>query len=225
MPKINDIQKIDRPREKLAKYGPSKLSNTELLAILLRSGGRNCNAIQLARKILKKFPEQTLVNANISDLSDIKDIGPAKACEIVAFIELGKRILKNKTAQLILSAKDVWKLSKDFRDSKKEHFAVFYLDNHHQEIKKEIVSIGTLTNSLVHPREVFEPAIIHHAAHIIVAHNHPSGHLKPSKDDIQITKRLIEAGELLGIELLDHVILTKDKWLSMKKEGLAFGKM
>ena len=225
MPKINDIQKVDRPREKLAKYGPGKLSDVELLAILLRTGGKNCNAVQLAKKILKKFPKQTLVNADISELRDIKDIGLAKACEIIAFIELGKRILKEKPSQLILSAEDVWKLCQDFRDSKREHFAVFYLDNRYQEIKKDIISIGTLTSSLVHPREVFEPAILHNSAHIIVAHNHPTGYLGPSEDDIKITNRLIAAGQLLGIELLDHIILTKDKWLSMKKEGLAFGKI
>ncbi|MFA4930945.1 MAG: DNA repair protein RadC [Patescibacteria group bacterium] len=225
MPKLKDINKIAHPREKLAKYGPGKLSNTELLAILLRTGGKNCNVLQLAKKIFKQYPKQSLIATNVAQLRNIKDLGLAKACEIVACIELGKRLLKDKPAQLILSAQDVWDRCGDIRPHKKEHFVVFYLDNRHQEIKRDTVSIGTLTASLVHPREVFEPAISHSAAHILVAHNHPSGELQPSTDDIEITRRLIEAGKILGIELLDHVIVTRHKWLSMKKEGLAFGKM
>ncbi|MEI8343625.1 MAG: DNA repair protein RadC [Candidatus Moraniibacteriota bacterium] len=215
MPKIKDISKIDRPREKLEKYGPEKLTSPELLAILLRTGTKDCNVLELSKKILKKFPDQKLLEANIEDLSEIHGLGKVKASEIIACLEFGKRILKDKKSALILSPKDVWENCKDIRDHKKEHFVVFFLDTRNQEIQREIISVGTLNANLVHPREVFEPAIKHTAAQIIVAHNHPSGNPEPSDDDIAITRRLQEAGKILGIEVLDHVIVTKTSYFSI----------
>jgi len=215
VPKIKDISKIDRPREKLEKYGPEKLTSPELLAILLRTGTKDCNVLELSKKILKKFPDQKLLEANIEDLSEIHGLGKVKASEIIACLEFGKRILKDKKSALILSPKDVWENCKDIRDHKKEHFVVFFLDTRNQEIQREIISVGTLNANLVHPREVFEPAIKHTAAQIIVAHNHPSGNPEPSDDDIAITRRLQEAGKILGIEVLDHVIVTKTSYFSI----------
>ena len=121
---------------------------------------------------------------------------------------------------LILSPKDVWENCKDIRDQKKEYFVVFYLDTRNQEIEREVISVGTLNANLVHPREVFEPAIKHSCAQIIVSHNHPSGNPEPSTDDIRMTKRLIEAGNILGIEMIDHVIVTKKAYLSIKNHQI-----
>lgn len=218
--KIKDLPKIDRPREKLEKYGPEKLSNSELLAILLRTGGKGINVIELANKILKKFGGNGLVKTNVKDLKNTFGLGSAKACEIVASLELGRRLLQNKQSALLLSPDDVWKELKDLRDHKKEHFVIFFLDSHNQEIKREIISIGTVNASLVHPREVFEPAIKNLAAQIIIAHNHPSGDNQPSPEDIVLTQRLIEAGKILGIEIIDHIIVSKNGFTSFKQLNL-----
>jgi len=225
MVKIKDIPRIERPREKLVKYGPGKLSNSELLAILLRSGVKGTNVIELAKKILKKLEREKLANLAYQDLKGFSGIGPVKACEIIACFELGKRLLKDKKSVLILSPEAVWQEMKDIRGHKKEHFVVFYLDSRNkeigrEEIKREIISIGSLNANLVHPREVFEPAIKNSAAQIIVAHNHPSGDTEPSQDDIEITKRLVEAGKILGIEIVDHIIAAEKSFLSFSEKKL-----
>ena len=218
--RIKDLPKIERPREKLMKYGPEKLSNSELLAILLRSGKKGENVIELANKILKKFGTNELPNLTFNDLKDYSGLGPAKSCEIIACFELGKRLLKDKKAQIYLSPKEVWEELKDLRDHKKEHFVIFYLDSRNQEIKREIVSVGSLNANLVHPREVFEPAVRNLAAQVILAHNHPSGDTEPSEDDLELTKRLVESGKILGIEVIDHIIVVKNGFLSLKEKNL-----
>lgn len=217
---IKELPKIERPREKLIQYGPEKLSNSELLAILLRSGTKEENVVELANKILKRFSANELPNLTFDDLKDYPGLGPAKACEIIACFELGKRLLKDKKSQIYLTPKEIWKELKDLRDHKKEHFVIFYLNSRNQEIKREIISIGTLNASLVHPREVFEPAVRNLAAQIILAHNHPSGDPEPSEDDLEITKRLVESGKILGIEVLDHIIIAKTGFVSFKEKNL-----
>lgn len=220
MTKIKDLPKVDRPREKLIRYGPEKLSTSELLAILLRTGGKGINVVELANNILKKFSGDGLGKANVKELRNTFGLGIAKACEIVACFELGRRLLQHKQSALLLSPKDVWEELKDIRDNKKEHFVIFFLDARNQEIKREIISIGSLNANLVHPREVFEPAVRYLVAQIIIAHNHPSGDTEPSEDDLVITKRLVEAGKILGIEVVDHIIVAKDRFLSFKDQGL-----
>lgn len=217
--KLKEVPRIERPREKLQKYGAGKLSNSELLAILLRTGGKGVNVVELANNVLRKFGAHGLPGASIDELRGMFGLGPAKACEIVACLELGKRLLKGKKAALLLAPGDAWHELKDIRDHKKEHFVIFYLDTRHQTIQREIISVGTLTANLVHPREVFEPAIQHCAAQILVAHNHPSGDTEPSTQDIEVTKRLVEAGKILGIEVVDHVIVGRVGFLSMKERG------
>lgn len=217
---IKELPKVERPREKLIRYGPEKLSNSELLAIILRSGTKEENVIELANKILKRFNTNELPNLTFADLKDHPGLGPAKACEIVACFELGKRLLKDKKAQIYLKPKEIWEELKDLRDHKKEHFVIFYLDSRNQEIKREIISVGSLNANLVHPREVFEPAVRHLAAQIVLAHNHPSGDPEPSEDDLEITKRLIESGKVLGIEVVDHIIVTKTGFISFKEKNL-----
>ena len=218
--KIKDLPKIERPREKMERYGAEKLTNSELLAILLRSGSKGVNVVELSKKILAKFSGNGLAKASIEELKNTFGLGKAKACEIMACFELGKRLLQDKKSCIILSPKEVWEELKDIRDNKKEHFVVFFLDSRNQEIKREIISVGSLNANLVHPREVFEPAIRYLASHIIIAHNHPSGDTEPSQEDLEITKRLAEAGKILGIEIIDHVIVVKDKFLSFKEKKL-----
>lgn len=218
--KIKDLPKIDRPREKLEKYGPDKLSDAELLAVLLRTGVKGLNVIELSKKILRRFSQGKLIEAEFTELKKTFGLGSVKACEIIACMELGRRLLKDKKVELILSPRDVWENLKDIRDNKKEHFVVFYLDTRNQKIKREIISVGTLNANLVHPREVFEPAIGHTAAQILLAHNHPSGDTKPSDDDLEVTKRLLAASKILGIEIVDHVVVSENSFLSLKCEGL-----
>lgn len=217
---IKDIPKIERPREKLCKYGPGKLSDAELLAILLRTGAKELNVLDLSKKILRKFKDEKISEVSVKELEKIHGLGTAKSCEIVACFELGRRKLKGKKTSIILSPRNIWDRMADIRVSKKEHFVVFYLDSRSQEIEREIISIGTLTESLVHPREVFESAVINKTVSIIIAHNHPSGDTEPSEADIEITKKLTKAGKILGIKIVDHIIVTKDKWRSFQEENL-----
>jgi len=218
--KIKDLPKVDRPREKLEKYGPERLSDSELLAILLGTGVKGVNVVELSNKILKKFSGNGLSKASFKDLKNTFGLGSAKACEIAACFELGRRLLQNKQSSLLLSPKDVWDELKDIRDNKKEHFVIFFLDSRNQEIKREIISVGSLNANLVHPREVFEPAVKNLAAQIIIAHNHPSGDLEPSEEDLAITKKLTESGKILGIEILDHIIVSKVNYFSFKEQNL-----
>ncbi len=216
--KIKDLPKINLPREKLEKYGSSKLADFELLAVLLGSGIKGLNVLELSKKILKVIKKIGIKKVVLKDLLDIKGLGKAKASQIISVLELTNRFSENE--QEILSAKDVWQLCSDIRESKKEHFVVFYLDTQNCLIERQIISIGTLNSSLVHPREVFEPAIKFSAASILIAHNHPSGILDPSQEDREVTKRLVDAGNLLGISVIDHIILGKNGHLSFQQAKL-----
>ncbi len=218
--KIKDLPKVDRPREKLIKYGPKRLSNAELLAIVLSKGKKGENVVELAKKILKRIPLDNFLNLQLSDLKDVSGIGMVKAAQIIAVIEFGKRLINKGESISVLTPLDIWEELKDTRSKTKEYFVVFYLDVRNYVIKKEIISIGTLNASLVHPREVFEPAVHNLAAQIILSHNHPSGDPSPSEEDIKLTKQLIEAGKILGIEIIDHVIITKDNYQSLKEKGV-----
>lgn len=217
---IRDWPKLDRPREKLARYGVTRLSTTELLAILIGSGFQGQSAIEIAQMILKKFSSDRLATVAHKQLIEVAGLGPTKASIIMAALELGRRLLKEKPSQLLFRPKDVWAAMRDIRDQKKERCVVFFLDGHRQTIEREIISVGTVNASLVHPREVFEPAIKYLASQIIVAHNHPSGNLEPSADDLFMTERLVESGKILGIEVIDHVIVTGRSHFSLKEKGM-----
>lgn len=211
-----DMPRIERPIDKMIRYGASeKLTNADLLSIMLRA-----DTEAVARRVLRTCPVPADLAAR--SLSDLKAAGldEAQACELLAAFELGRRLLGGKKAGIYLKPRDIWEELRDIREAKKEHFVVFYLDTRNQEIKRDIVSIGTLNCNLVHPREVFEPAVRNLAASVIVAHNHPSGCLEPSDEDLSLTKRLSQAGKLLGIELLDHVIVAKGGFMSFKEKGL-----
>ena len=214
--KIKDLDKVDLPREKLAKYGSEKLKDYELLALLLGSGIKGLNVLELSKKILETIKRLGVKKVTLADLLKIKGLGEAKASQVFALLELGKRLnIANK--QEILSPSDVWNFCADIRALQREHFVAFYLDTQNCLIERQTISIGTLNSSLVHPREVFEPALAFHAASIIIAHNHPSGELSPSREDREVTKRLVEAGKIIGIDVIDHIILSKSSYLSFQQ--------
>lgn len=220
MTKIKDLPSIERPREKLQKYGAGKLSNSELLAILLRTGTKGKNAVEIAKQLLQKFGSAKIADASVQELAAGVGLGRVKAGEIVACFELGRRILQERKHYLHMSAEDVRDRLQDIRDHKKEHFVIFFLDTRNQEIRRETISVGTLNANLVHPREVFEHAILYNAAHVIVSHNHPSGNPEPSEEDKKVTQRLVEAGKILGIALLDHIIVAQSGYYSFKAHHL-----
>lgn len=222
---IKELPKDERPREKLSKYGVDSLSNSELLAILLRNGTREISVLELSNKLLALDQEgiSFLASCTVEELSRIKGIGVAKACQIIAAIELGKRIAtKPKKNRInITSPKEVAELFiEEMRYYKKEFFKVLLLNTKNEIIMIDDVSVGNLNSAIVHPREVFTNAIKKSASSIILIHNHPSGNPKPSKEDIEITKRLMDAGELMGIEVLDHLIIGDGIYLSFKEDAI-----
>ncbi|MBI5470329.1 DNA repair protein RadC [Candidatus Kaiserbacteria bacterium] len=217
--KLKALPKIELPREKLTKYGTERLSDYELLAIILGSGIKGVNVLTLSKSILKRVAEVGSVSLIPGDLSNVRGLGKVKRLQVVAILELAKRLHKKGQSE-ILSTKDIWNMCNDFYSSSKEHFVAFYLDTQSRLIERRVISVGTLDASVVHPRDVFEPALTLHAASIIVCHNHPSGSTKPSSSDIVLTKMLTEAGVLLGITLEDHVIVSRKETTSMKSEGL-----
>ncbi len=218
--KIKEMELCDQPQEKLLKYGCSRLSNAELLAIIIRTGTRGEGAVDLARKVLNKLEIKNYLDISSDLISQIPGLGKAKSSQIIACLELGKRIFTGKKHRLYATPQDIWQEMRDLRSHRKEYFVAFFLDSRSQEIERKIISVGSIDKTLVHPREVFEPAIRYAAAHIIVAHNHPSGDAEPSDIDMLVTKRLADSGKLLGIELVDHVIVTKDSYISLKARGL-----
>lgn len=202
------------------RYGPNKLTTVELLALILGSGNRGQNVLELSRKVLLKFAQQNLANASPVELEQTYGLGKGRASAIAASFELGRRFLGDKKTEIIYSGEDIWRALKDIVKHKKEYFIIFYLDARSQEIEREIISVGTVSASLVHPREVFEPAIAKLASGIVVAHNHPSNLLEPSREDIMTTSRLVQAGEILGIPVLDHVIVSRSGYYSFKDHNL-----
>lgn len=217
--KMKDLSRIELPREKFIKYGSSKLADHELLAILLGSGIKGLNVLELSKKILEEVNRLRPQHPTLKQLLEIKGLGKAKALLILSALEFGNR-MNTKSCVEILSPQDIWNHCADIRDSKREHFVAFYLDTQNRLIERQIISIGTLDCSLVHPREVFEPAIRLCAASIIVAHNHPSGNLEASVEDREVTRRLVEAGEILGIKLEDHIIAARSGFTNLKQKAL-----
>jgi DNA repair protein RadC len=222
---VHDLPLSERPRERLAKLGSEALSSQEILALILGRGIKGESVIVTAQKLLSKFGNlKNLASASVEELTQIKGIGPAKAAQLKATFELSKR-LENSSSEAtkitVKSPEDVIKAARNLlKGKKKEHFLVLCLDTRNHLIKTSTVSIGSLDCSIVHPREVFKDAISSSAASVIFIHNHPSGDPTPSEDDIKMTKRLIEAGEIIGIEVLDHIIICDSEHLSMKAKNL-----
>ena len=218
MTALRDLHKQDKPREKLAAKGVQALRNDELLSVLLGSGVRGKDVRKLSREIIAMM-DREFDTLDLDKLCDIHGLGTAKASQILAAIELSKRYLI-RTNRRITDAKDVYDELRQYVDRQQEYFLSITLDGASHIINTRTVFIGTLNQSLVHPREVFADAIADRAAGIIIAHNHPSGTLEPSHADRAITNRLAEVSRLVGIELLDHVILTRGGYFSFSDEGL-----
>lgn len=208
MSKIKDRRKDERPREKLQAKGASALSDLELLMAIIGSGTAQADVIKISRDV-KKLLDGKGSELTFNDLLAIKSLGPAKATQIMAGFELWRRQFEVTDRPIIDSPEKAIEQLADIRDKKQEYFVCITLDGANHLIAKRIITIGTLTSSLVHPREVFADAITDRAASIIVAHNHPSGSLEPSRADKAVTTRLQEAATLLGITMLDHIIVTK----------------
>ncbi|MCZ7355544.1 MAG: DNA repair protein RadC [Candidatus Methanoperedens sp.] len=220
--RIQDMRKEERPRERLLKSGPSVLSDSELLAIILRTGSQNENVINLSQRILSQYSLKQLSQTNHSQLMDIHGIKESKAAQIAACFEIARRLesFSEDAKPKINSPEDVYRrIYPKMREQKKESFIELCLDTKNQIIKEETISIGSLNANIVHPREVFKTALAESAAHIIVAHNHPSGDPTPSREDIEITKKLVETGKIIGIDVLDHVIIGDGRHFSMKEAG------
>ncbi|TCS76496.1 DNA replication and repair protein RadC [Effusibacillus lacus] len=221
---VRDVPVEDRPRERMLRDGSQSLSNADLLAILLRTGSNGQSVMSLAEQLLARFGGlRSLMEADIREMTDIPGMGPAKALQVQAAIELGKRIarLTRKPLTVIRSPQDVADLFMDrLRFEKKEHFIVVHLDTKNQVLTEETVSVGSLDSSIVHPREIFKTALKKSSASIICVHNHPSGDPTPSREDILVTKRLAEVGQIMGIELLDHVVIGEQRFISLKEQGL-----
>ena len=220
---IKDFDLSDRPREKLIKEGSDSLSDEELLAIILSTGTKEKNAIELAREILANFSYQELYDIEVNELTKINGIKVAKASKIVASLKFGKRIAKRvnqRSITKIEKSEDIYNfLKEELADKKNEFFYAILLDTKNVIISKELITKGTLDASLVHPREAFRPAIKKSAKSIIFAHNHPSGNPRPSAEDYNITRRLVDAGNLLDINVLDHIIIGENDYYSFKKEN------
>jgi DNA repair protein RadC len=221
---VRDLPRQERPRERLQKFGAEALSAQELLALVIGRGIPKKSVMNIAQELLTRFGNiKAISQATIEELSQIKGIGLAKAAQIKACFELGRREelepeLKN------FDIKDPEALVKVIRasikDKAKEHFKLILLNPRNKIIGISTISIGTLNASLVHPREVFKDAIVHTAASVVLAHNHPSGDPEPSEDDIKITKKLVESGKILGIDVIDHIVVGKNSFLSFKERGL-----
>lgn len=215
MKTINELNNFDKPREKLTKKGVEALKDYELLAILLGSGTKDKDVLKLSREIMKLF-EDDFDNISLEKLTSIHGLGLAKSSQILSAIELSKRYLIKQNRK-ITSALDIYNELQDYKNRQQEYFLTITLDGANHIIQTRVISIGTLNRSLVHPREVFADAIIDRAASIVIAHNHPSGVLEASHEDILVTSRLKESAKLLGIDLLDHLIISKDGFISMKE--------
>jgi DNA repair protein RadC len=224
--KVRDMPKQERPREKMLNSGASELSVAELLSIIWGTGSKNEDVLSMAKRTLKEYGEKTLTTeVSPVRLAEIANIPIVKATQVIACFELGRRYIistGNKYAY-VRNAKQAYTYLRNMGMSQKEQLRGLYLNSRYQVIHDEVISVGTLTASVIHPREVFQPAIERGAVAVIIAHNHPSNNLNPSDADIDITKQLIQAASLLGIDLLDHLIITSDRFTSVmasiKKES------
>jgi len=222
---MKSMPECERPREKMIKSGTAALSNAELIAAVIGSGSSQDSALTLAQRILSLDPKglSHLAAVNVEELCSLRGIGISKASQIMAAVELGKRIYSEKAAVKVKIAGPselAEKMMVDMRHLTKEVFKVVLLDTKNQIVSIEDISIGSLNASIVHPREVFQPAIRKSANAVVLIHNHPSGHPEPSPEDKRVTERLIEAGQLMGIQVLDHIVIGDLNYYSFKEHDL-----
>ena len=221
--KIKDLPDSSKPRERFLKHGPEVLSDAELFAVILRTGTVGENVMEVSNKLISKFGLVNLFDCSLKELEEVRGIGKNKAMQLLAMAELGKRYNKEKRSNIITKiscAQEVFNLFKeDLEDKKQEHFYIVMLNNQNNIIGKELLTKGILDASIIHPREIFKSAIRNSSSKIILVHNHPSGNPEPSREDLDITKRLMEAGEIVDIKIIDHVIIGGDEWWSWAEEN------
>ncbi|RLC64896.1 MAG: hypothetical protein DRI01_02565 [Chloroflexi bacterium] len=222
---VRDLPLSERPRERLLKLGSEALSAQEILALILGRGIKGESVMVTSQKLLSRFGNlRGIANASVEELMQISGMGPAKTAQIKAAFELSKRLeadVGEKPRPALLSPEDVVAIVRSqLKGKKKEHFLVLCLDTRNRLINCMPVSIGSLDTSIVHPREAFKEAVSSSAASVIFVHNHPSGDPEPSKEDVELTKRLAKAGEIIGIDVLDHIVVCDKSYLSLKAKGL-----
>lgn len=219
--KLKEIPPEERPREKLFKYGAEYLRNYELLAILIGKGTKKENVLEISKKILDHYGNfKNTENLKVETIQNLFELPFVASCQVVAFFELAKRLFSQKSETYLRNPKEVFEYVKEISKSKKEIFKGLYLDVKNRLICDEIISIGTINASLVHPREVFYPAIKHNAVSIILVHNHPSGDPAPSEDDIKVTKSLLKVSKIIEIEIIDHLIVGNENYFSFREKGI-----
>ncbi len=216
--RVRDMAESDRPRERMARLGSGELSLAEIVAVLLGSGTRREEVMSMSRRILREYGERTIMSeTDPARLSEALDIPLAKACQLLAGLELGRRFYQTRGGKptVIRTAAQAYEYLFAMAQLPKEQLRALYLGGRYQLVHEEIISVGSLTANIVHPREIFQPAIVYGAAAIIVAHNHPSGSLEPTPSDRLVTRQLVASGEMLGIELLDHLIIAGESYSSI----------
>jgi len=220
--KLTDLEPaIARPREKLLKYSARALTNTELLAVVLGSGVEGENVLKVAEDLMRRHGAEALPGLSLGKWRETRGIGAVKACQMIAAFELARRILVRPDSEFrVSSPREAHDLVRDLKRARKEHLVALYLDAQNCLIRRETISIGTLNTTRTHPREILQPAILHSALSFVLAHNHPSGSLEPSRDDLDFTRSIARAAELIGVHLADHLIVSPRGYLSLKERGV-----
>ena len=216
--KIRDLPEDEKPREKLLQHGLGALSTSELLSVILNTGTKKEGVLEMSQRIIKDYGEGGIMSErNPAKLSEDLDVPIGKSLQIVACAELGRRFFEKNRSSLptIRTAREVYDYTRGMHNLSKEHLRGIYLNAHYKVIHDEVISIGTVDANIIHPREVFKPAIEHSAVALILVHNHPSGVTTPSEADVSVTEQIIDAGKLLGVELIDHVIVVQDSFTSI----------
>jgi len=220
--RLRDLEPaIARPREKMIKYGPRALTNTELLAVVLGNGVEGDNVLQVAEDLMRRHGAEALPELTLEGWRTTRGIGAVKACQMTAAFELSRRILVRPEAEFrVSSPREAYELVRDLKRARKEHLVALYLDAQNHLIQRETISIGALNTTRTHPREILQPAILHSALAFVLVHNHPSGSLEPSRDDLDFTRSIARAAELIGVGLADHLIVSPRGYLSLKERGV-----
>jgi DNA repair protein RadC len=212
---------IARPREKLLKYGHRALTNTELLAVLLGNGVAGGNVLKVAEDLMRRHGAEALPGLGLDAWRTTRGVGTVKACQLTAAFELARRILVRPEAEFrVSSPREAYELVRDLKRARREHLVGLYLDAQNHLIRRETISIGALNTTRTHPREILQPAILHSALAVVLVHNHPSGSLEPSRDDVDFTRSIARAAELIGVGLTDHLIVSPRGFVSLKERGV-----